>query len=289
MNNKPKTKIKENEQLYIEKYQKYLTSYKAKKISLNKIIKNKEHINKITNTSVILNKIITHTYHFIKLYMLYNWEKNKELPVLDTKLVKCIFKIIGTKKNCGKSSKPENLELQNILQDFFDTHYKDIIKEDREKELCYTGLSNVLEYEATSIITNFENHIRNHFIDFLNKYIDIKFGVKKYKNMIYGNRREIAINIEKYIKAINENPKLKNVYGIMIKYEQDKLNILPDEHKKLFVDLYIKRANKIKNDIIYGYDNCLLEDKMFRNTIIKDILPAQFSLKIRMILMDKLL
>ena len=100
MNNKkkPKIKIKDNEQIHIEKYQKYLTSYKTKKISLNEIIKNKEHITKITNMSVILNKIITHTYHFIKLYMLYNWEKNKELPILDIKLVKCIFKIIRNKE-----------------------------------------------------------------------------------------------------------------------------------------------------------------------------------------------
>ena len=145
----------------------------------------------------------------------------------------------------------------------------------------------MLEYEAVSIVTNFENHIKNHFIDFLNKYIDIKFNIKKYKNMIYGNRREIAINIEKYTKAINENPKLKNVYEIMIKYEQDKLNILPDEYKKLFVDLYIKRANKIKNDIIYGYNNCSLGDKIFRDTIIKDILPSNFQKKIGTLSMEK--
>ena len=40
-------------------------------------------------------------------------------------------------------------------------------------------MNTILDYETVSILTDFENHISNHFISFLNRYVNVAH--KKYE------------------------------------------------------------------------------------------------------------
>jgi hypothetical protein len=64
---------------YVEKYEKYLTSFKTFKTSLKKIVKHNISMLKINEAVNNINKIIIHTYQFLKLYCLYEYYENNEL------------------------------------------------------------------------------------------------------------------------------------------------------------------------------------------------------------------
>ena len=45
--------------------------------------------------------------------------------------------------------------------------------------IYYDKLSYILPYEAIDMITNINNNIQEHFIDHLNKYVNIVFSIKE--------------------------------------------------------------------------------------------------------------
>ena len=68
------------------------SSYKTFKISLKTILLNRETIQPVINHLVFeINDLIIHTYQFIRLYVLYQYNKNSPLPDLDeTFIIYCI-------------------------------------------------------------------------------------------------------------------------------------------------------------------------------------------------------
>ena len=53
-----------------EKYQKFLTSYKTTKTSINSIIKDQSTLETINDIVQRMNRIVQHTYHFLKLFLI---------------------------------------------------------------------------------------------------------------------------------------------------------------------------------------------------------------------------
>ena len=82
-------------------YSKSLSNYKTVKTSLKSIVKFNETINKINDAVLNVNNIIIHTYQFIKLYYLHEFNNN-ELPVIDKVLVKNIMKTVCSKEKQDK-------------------------------------------------------------------------------------------------------------------------------------------------------------------------------------------
>jgi hypothetical protein len=56
---------------------------------------------------------------------------------------------------------------------FYKNHYKSTC--DEKEILYYDKMSYILAYEAIDMITNIENNIREHFIQHLNKFVNISF------------------------------------------------------------------------------------------------------------------
>lgn len=156
---------------YTEKYEKSLTNYKSVKTSLISIIKDKTNISKINDIVSIVNKLDTHTYNYLKLYCLYEYDKSGIVPIIDTILIKSIIKTIGVKNNAGKKNSNEKKVIMNKLQIFYDNEYKNLLG--NEKKISFTHLNTVLDYESVDIITNIETHIKEHYIDFLFRYINV--------------------------------------------------------------------------------------------------------------------
>ena len=77
----------------INKYKKYITSYKVVKTSLKSVIKNKKLLYKIEDAVNRSNKIIIHTLHFLKLYYLYNVHKYNKYVTINGDLIDAIIKI----------------------------------------------------------------------------------------------------------------------------------------------------------------------------------------------------
>jgi hypothetical protein len=197
-----------------------------------------------------MNKIIIHAYHFIKLYILSKHQIDKSIPIIDKELVVRIIKTFSKRSNRGR--KFQNEDQMDDINKFHEMFYKDYMHE--KNELCYTGLSQLIDYQATSIITAFHNHIQQHFYSFINRLVNI-----------YYKKNEI---VEKYI---NKN-------------EKDKLKIFLDDLKELKDDLFkntnnaLKKYDKFKKIFKTEIINGFVIEKSFENMLDQDPLSLMTAL-----------
>jgi hypothetical protein len=75
----------------------------------------------------------------------------------------------------GRPPKKEVRELKEQLTAFYNTDFKPFIQ---EEDLDYTHLNNVLEYLTISIITMYENNIKLHYVEYVERYINVVWKKK---------------------------------------------------------------------------------------------------------------
>ena len=156
---------------------------KANKDSINNVIRT----TKLTTGMSILdvlqdavfrtNKIVIHTYNFLKLYILYLYDHGKPLPTIDTHFIKTVMKIVSVRQhNAGRLPNEDTMNLIGTLTRFYNKCYKitldenDIVNDDK--------LSQILAYEAIGIVTAINTNIKEHYIDHVYRFINIKFDLK---------------------------------------------------------------------------------------------------------------
>ena len=225
--------------LYIDKYKKYITSYKTVKTSLQKIIKHKESILKINNAVINVNKIIIHTYQFIKLYCLDKFHNGKHIPELNKEFINAVMKILCVKNARGSKGTERSQALKKELYMFYIENYSNLTKYER---LEYTNLNTVLDYESIGMLTCFKNHISEHYIQFLNRYINVVANKKKHLQ---------------YIKEAKCSSKLRK-----------------EMKRSLLNDLRL-----LKNDIIDNTNKCYSTHDNLKNFIRKSIIPYQTDIR----------
>lgn len=218
----------------IKRYEDYKTSYKTIKTSLKSITKHDITIEKINNVVVMMNKIIIHTYQFIKLYYLYCYHNKKELHQINEELINSVMKILCKEDTRGRKPKQEIILLKTKLKSFYDKHYSKLI--DKDEVLSYTNLNTMIDYETISILTDYENHICNHFIDFFNRFINVSHNKSKIEKDI----REEKISQEEKKEKISEFRKeLKKVKEDLLNISNDNLTSSDKYHN------WIKKTKKI--------------------------------------------
>jgi hypothetical protein len=130
-----------------------------------------------------INKIVFHTYLFIKLYLIflsendpnfYN-EKNK-LPKINTQFIRDIINTITSKYETRGIKKSNNASTREIIK-FYEKHYKPMLEE--EDIICRDHLKAVLNYEEKDIIKNISTNIKEHFIAHLRFFIKVRYGFDK--------------------------------------------------------------------------------------------------------------
>jgi hypothetical protein len=130
-----------------------------------------------------MNRIIIHTYNFLKLYILSFYRDDKSLPIINEKLIVLIIKTIFKADNRGRKFSDDSEELMLRLKQFHVKHYLPLMVDD--KDLSYTNLSQMIEYESVTIITALKNHIQEHFEDFVNRIVNLYHKknefIEKYK------------------------------------------------------------------------------------------------------------
>lgn len=154
-------------------YKKFLTSFKSVKTSLDSIVIDPNTIKVINNLVQRVNKLVIHVYHFLKLYCIHQFDNTDSLPIIDKAFIALIFKTIAKrdKHNRGRKFKAEGQNIKDNLKIFFDQIYKPLMF--GNQKLSYANLNNLIEYEATAIVTSLSNHIQEHFDEMVNRYINI--------------------------------------------------------------------------------------------------------------------
>ena len=172
--------------------------FKCVKIPLKHVLKNPDiNLPKITDAVIKCNKIVINTLMFMKLYLLNYFEKNNKLPDIDKVFVNSCMKILCNESASGRPPKKEIKELKDKLTAFYKSDYKPLIK---DTDLDYTHLNTVLDYLTIGIITMYENNIKLHYVEYIERYVNI---IWKKKNTITKIKEENK-NEEKQKELINE-------------------------------------------------------------------------------------
>ena len=167
--------------------------FKCIKIPLKHVLKNPNiNLPKITDAVIKCNKIVINTLMFMKLYLLDYFEKNNKLPEIDKVFINSCMKILCNesasgrhlnsntnsldKVKRGRPPKKEIKELKDKLSAFYNSDYKPLIK---DVYLDYTHLNTVLDYLTIGIITMYENNIKLHYVEYIERYVNIVWKKKE--------------------------------------------------------------------------------------------------------------
>jgi hypothetical protein len=260
--------------------------YKSIKVPLKHIIKNPDiNIPKITEAVIKCNKIVINALMFMKLYLLDYYEKNNKLPIIDHVFVNSCMKILCNKHPSGRPPKPEVKQMKDTLTLFYNSDYKPLIN---DVDLDYTHLNTVLDYLTTSIITMYENNIKQHYIEYVERYVNIIWKKKATLIKIKDENKDEEKRKELISVFCNELRKIKNdildisskKYKSDTKYHQwikdAKKIIIPNKQKytkdNLYYDLHCNPQD---------YLNCMI--KMMKeveeeNVMIYNMFPMRNDL-----------
>lgn len=228
--------------------------YNCIKVPFDKIIKNTDTIDKIFDCVIRTNKITIKTYQLLRLWILDKYHKKENIPIITEDTIKMAQKSI-LEKSPGPKPKGNNLELFNEFQKFHTFTPENGV-----------NLSQILSYNATSIITSIENNIKMHYFDYIRRFINSYFK-HKYKKEI--EDKEFKQQLFKDLKKI-KNDIINNTITCDTKYhkwlEDNRNFIIPKEvHENgYYYDIQIKPQKYLKNMIWMNIELEKIEGKMFQ-------------------------
>ena len=197
-----------------------MSIHKTIKLPLKHILTERRHLEKLHDAVIRTNKIAIHTMQFIKLYFIYLTDSNRELPILDKDFISKVIGVVSQRNNAGRKVR-KNIELNNLLNIFYEEHYKQLLIEEK---VSSTNLNTPLDYLAQQLEVCYKNNIIRNYKNYIARYIN-KFGSKIY----YKNNN------------LNEDYKLN-------KEEKSKMY---SELKKIKEDIMLYRFNELKSNEQY--------------------------------------
>ncbi len=215
------------------------TNYRTIKVPLKKVLKHYDIIRpKIENAVFRVNDFATMGYEFLKLYLIDKFEKEEVLPKITKKLITGIFNTIGEKDAKG-GRKPQTKT--DDLRTFYDTIFSQIY----DKKLSYSHLSYVLPILADEMIRCLETNIKTHFIDYLNKYINV--SIRNPKELIIKQTiKDKKERMDAYKKLTLEIKGIKNDL-IVGKIEKS----IPKHHEWVKEHIKLFLPDKIVKNVAY--------------------------------------
>lgn len=225
--------MKKKKNKIIDSYFDYMKTNKDSFINIIKNVKvnNDKNVLEILQDAIYrTNKIVIHTYNFLKLYILYLYDNDSDIPLIDEDFIKIIMRIVSVrndKRGCRTNKK--TLKIMKKLTIFYNEYYKKTI--DENDIVIDDKLSFVLAYEAIDIVKNINTNIKEHYVDHIYKLINVKFGWKKQISKINGNNK------------LNKDEKRESI-------------------KQLYQEFY-----NIKSDILDVEGNDFISDKKYHKWI----------------------
>lgn len=153
----------------------------------------------INQAVVAVHRIVVHTMQLIKLYFL----SSSEVPKVDHHFVMCCMRVVRESKMDGRTKQPEEYQR---LADFFNTQYKPTMSGESGECMKMKNLTQILDYAATQIVTEYETNVKQHFVEYVERFINVLFDKKeKWKDLDGAGRAELARQLRAYKTLILEN------------------------------------------------------------------------------------
>ena len=224
---------------------KCLPKYKIFKNTSNNLNVTEEVSDKIENLCIETSKIVRYTYYFLKLYFTDLFEHKKEFPIIDDQLIRYIYSFVSTIKSKTKCK---------TYVDDINTFNDDVFSKLGVSLPSRDGLTQILTYETTTIITCIENNIKNNLFAHFNKYINI---LLMYKTRV-DNIKKLNCN------DATRKEKFKQLNSLMSIVKKDILSTKPivckGDYKK-----FVAKHRKI----LFGHIEYINEDYVLYDVCVK--------------------
>lgn len=241
--------------------------FKGIKTSLKSVLKHHDiNLPKITNAVIKCNKIVIQTMMFMKLFLLDHYDKHNKLPIINDEFINSCMKILCNEKATGRPPKKEIKELKDNLTTFYKTDFQPLIQ---NENLDYTHMNTILDYLTIDILTMYENNIKFHYVEYVERYVNVvwkkKFIVNKIKKM-----------------------------NITQKEKEQRVNNLCSQLRKIKTDLLNTETTNYKSN--FAYHKWINQQKQFitpnktiykKNNIVYDLMCSPFDYFGNMIFMMK--
>lgn len=215
------------------------TNYRTIKVPLKKVLKHYDIIQpKIESAVSKVNDFASMGYEFLKLYLIHKFSKGEVLPKITKKLITNIFNTIGEKDS--KRGRKAETKIDD-LKTFHDTIFSNIYN----KKPSYSHLSYVLPILADEMVRCLETNIKTHFIDYLNKYINISIRHPE-KVSIKQTITDKGERLDAY-KKLNQD--IKGIKNDLIMGKIEKSN--PKYHNWVKEHIKLLLPGKIVNNVAY--------------------------------------
>ena len=243
--------------------------FKGIKISLKSVLKHPDvNLPKITNAVIKCNKIVIQTLMFMKLFLLDHYDKHNKLQIINDEFVNSCMKILCNEKATGRPPKKEIKELKDTLSAFYKTDFQPLIQ---NENLDYTHMNTILDYLTIDILTMYENNIKIHYVEYVERYVNVVWK----KNFIVNKIRKMNITQKEKEQRVN------NLCNQLRKIKTDLLNVTEGSKNYKSHTMYHIWINQQKQFITPN------KSTYKKNNIVYDLMCSPFDYFPCMIIMMK--
>ena len=180
-----------------------LPQYKTLKTSLASVIKLKSKQGTITAAVCTVDKIISRSLFFLKLYLIHHVNDS---PKVDLELVDTIFKTVCQQTAIGRPPSAKMQALRNKLTTFYNEHFVPLLPPG-DTAISYKYLSTVLDYAAVQVVTVFETNVKAHYVEYVESYVNTawqKRDLEERIRRIRKTKREREASLRKLARTLRD-------------------------------------------------------------------------------------
>jgi len=277
--------------------------YKAIKIPIKNILKNDINYNKFYSCINRSNHIYFICSQFINAYVLYSYNNNLDIPILDYDFIRICFKVLS-KKSCGPKPKSSNLITFNLLTKFFNEEFiccltdHTYINNIDDYKFDSSNLSYIFNMFATEMATSYKNNITLNFFKYVHQYVnqffikyDSKLSKDEYDKLSSNEQTTLKLNIKNEKSKIQDLKKELLLVKIDLVKQTKQSNIKYhewiDKHKKIIFPKMEPNISSYEDDIKVNHHKYLKHMLIMNNELEKSGYKLFTAVSLRTEITDK--
>jgi hypothetical protein len=124
----------------------------------------------LTHAAQRMGELALRATWLVKLHILHQFEERGTVPLVNKTLMLNALKVVGAQTNRGR--KPDG---RSTLVAFYEKHFHGLLPED-DTPPSYEHLNDALGYTAETLLAAFETNIVQHYVEYVESYVNAAFG-----------------------------------------------------------------------------------------------------------------
>ena len=182
------------------------------------------------------HKMTTRAMLLLKLYLLYNPQ-----TVVDTTLAQLLLTTVATAETRVRKN-AANAQLKSTLAQFYIDHMVPLLPPG-DSTPSYSQLCNIIQYTATQVVTVFETNIKQHYVEYVESYVNAAWRRQELIGII---RKRLCTKAQKDTAERKLAITLRNLKTDLLDVSNAPLRSHPVYHSWIGTTRHIVRPEKAK-------------------------------------------